>query len=118
MIKEYIPVIILLSLALILFIYGYTGGVKMTGFQKMVTVCVVAFMLFLCVGCIVTTFTPTISTIPDEETFIVVSEQSINHYLYNVVYHKQTKVMYVMCGGCVTQLNNANGLPLLYKKGE
>lgn len=34
----------------------------------MITVCFVAFMLFMCVGCIANAFTP---SIPDEETFIV-----------------------------------------------
>lgn len=87
----------------------------MTGFQKMVTVCCVAFMLFLCVGCFANAST---SAIPDEETFIVVSEQSICGYPYSIVYHKQTRVMYVICGGHVEQLSNANGLPLLYKSEE
>lgn len=87
----------------------------MTGFQKMVTVCFIAFMLFLCVGCFANASIP---TIPDEETFIVVSKQSFGGYSYNIVCHKQTRVMYVMSCGHVEQLNNANGLPLLYKSEE
>lgn len=87
----------------------------MTGLQKMITICFIAFMLFLCVGCFVNASGPAIS---NEETFVVVSEQNLYHYPYSIVYHKQTKVMYVICCGHVEQLNNANGLPLLYKREE
>lgn len=62
----------------------------------------------------------------DEETNMFIRVQRHNYYngnYYDVVYHRDTKVMYVISrgqynSGQFTLLVNADGSPMLYKESE
>ena len=82
--------------------------------KKILCLVLAVMMLLTCVGC---------STVPEEKTneetsmFVRVETGSLAGYSYNIVYHKETKVMYaVSYEGIFTVMLDADGKPLLWEE--
>ena len=82
--------------------------------KKILCLVLIVMMLFTCVGC---------STVPEEKAsdetsmFVRVETGSLMGYSYNIVYHKDTKVMYaVSYESYFTVLLDTDGNPLLWEE--
>jgi hypothetical protein len=75
------------------------------------TIIIILFLTF--VGC--TTIED--RDIPDSSMFIRVECERLSGYVYSIVYHKETKVMYaVSYQGIFTVMVDADGDPLLWEE--
>lgn len=82
--------------------------------KKILCLVLIVMMLFTFVGC---------STVPEEKAsdetsmFVRVETGNLMGYSYNIVYHKDTKVMYaVSYETYFTVLLDADGKPLLWEE--
>lgn len=82
--------------------------------KKILCLVLIIIMLLTCVGC---------STVPEgkasDETsmFVRVETGSLVGYSYNIVYHKDTKVMYAVSYESIfTVMLDADGKPLLWER--
>ena len=81
--------------------------------KKILCLVLIVMMLLTCVGC---------STVPGEKSsdetsmFVLVETGSLVGYSYNIVYHKETKVMYAVSYESIfTVMLDADGKPLLWE---
>ena len=81
--------------------------------KKILCLVLIVMMLLTCVGC---------STVPEEKSsdetsmFVLVETGSLVGYSYNIVYHKETKVMYAVSYESIfTVMLDADGNPLLWE---
>lgn len=88
--------------------------------QLTLTICVIIAVLFAACNGIKTEPANAVSAIDTRENYNNVFEQVGYGNGYNIVYHKQTKVMYVVSDvdynrGNFTLLVNSDGTPMIYK---
>ena len=81
---------------------------------KKILCLVIAIMLMLtCVGC---STVPAVEGNNGDSVFIRIETGTMNGYYYNVVYHRATKVMYMVSQhGDATVMLDADGNPLLWE---
>ena len=86
--------------------------------KKILCLVIIVMMLLTCVGC---TEMETVQETQQEETsnksMFVLIESSVLWNKYNIVYHKETKVMYAVGNDTVfTVMLDADGKPLLWEE--
>ena len=86
--------------------------------KRILCLLIVIFILITCVGC--GSNIATVEDIKSKEDFssmFVIIESDHLWSEYNIVYHKETKVMYaVSCNTVFTVMVDADGEPLLYEE--
>ena len=88
--------------------------------KKILCLCIIIVILITCVGC-----SSNIATVEDTKpendfsSMFVIIESDYLWSKYNIVYHKETKVMYaVSCNTVFTVMVDADGKPLLYEENS
>ena len=81
--------------------------------KKILCLVLIIMMLLACIGC---STVPTAESNDSESVFVRIESGTMNGYCYNVVYHRDTKVMYTVGQyGEATVMLDADGKPLLWE---